>query len=136
MAGDRLRSHCGILAALALACLPATTGAQGSRVPVIAGQHAGLDACGTIGVVRGLDPMGDGFLAVRAGPASGHAMLDKAYNGYLLNICDERGKWLGVVYSHETEDCGVSTPWPRPGAYQGPCLSGWVYRNYVKDFAG
>jgi hypothetical protein len=89
MAGDRLRSHCGILAALALACLPATTVAQGSRVPVIAGQNAGLDACGTIGVVLGLDPRGS-----------------------------------------------VSTPWPRPGAYQGPCLSGWVYRNYVKDFAG
>lgn len=136
MFGDRFRRRLGAAAVLGLACLPLTAGAQGGRVPVIAGQYPDQDACGAVGVVRGLDPRGDGFLAVRAGPGSGYAMLDKVYNGYLLNICDERGKWLGVVYSHETEDCGVSTPWPQPGAYTGPCLSGWVFRNYVKDFAG
>lgn len=119
MAGDRLRSHCGILAALALACLPATTGAQGSRVPVIAGQHAGLDACGTIGVVRGLDPRGDGFLAVRAGPASGHAMLDKAYNGYLLNICVERGKWSAWSTPMRPRTAAYPRPGPGPAHIKG-----------------
>ena len=136
MVETRVSRRFGVLAALGLACLPASTVAQGGRVPVIAGQHPGEDACGSVGVVRGLDPQGDGFLAVRAGPGSGYTMLDKVYNDYLLNICDVRGKWLGVVYSHETEDCGVSSPWPRPAAYTGPCLSGWVFRNYVKDFAG
>jgi hypothetical protein len=131
-----LRRCLGILAALALACLPAAGAAQGSSVPVIAGQIRGYDACGSVGVVRGLDPRGDGFLAVRAGPGSDYAMLDKVYSDQLLNVCDDRGRWLGVVYSHETEDCGVSTPWPRPAAYTGPCRSGWVYRTYVKDFAG
>jgi hypothetical protein len=136
MLEGRSRRRASLLAGIALACLPSLTLAQSGRVDVIAGQNAGLDACGTVGVVRGLDPQGDGFLAVRAGPGSGYTMLDKVYNDYLLNICDTRGKWLGVVYSHETEDCGVSTPWPRPAPYRGPCRSGWVYGAYVKDFAG
>ena len=103
---DRRRRPYGILAALALACLPVATAAQ-QHVPVIAGQEPDYDACGSQGVVRGLDPHGDGFLAVRAGPGSGYAMIDKVYNGYILNLCDQRGQWLGVVYSHETMDCGV-----------------------------
>lgn len=126
----------GGLAVLAVACLPVATTAQQSRVPVIAGQDPGYDACGTVGVVRGLNPKGDGFLAVRAGPSGDYAMLDKVYNGYLVSICDQRGSWLGVVYSHDTMDCGVSTPWPRAGAYDGPCLSGWVFKKFVGDYAG
>jgi hypothetical protein len=126
----------GFIAALALACLPAATLAQDASVPVIAGQIHGYDACGLVGVVRGLDPRGDGFLAVRAGPGSNYDKIDEVYNDQRLTVCDDRGKWLGVVYSHESEDCGVSTPWPRPAAYTGPCRSGWVYRTYVKDFAG
>ena len=126
----------GFIAALALACLPAATLARDASVPVIAGQIHGYDACGLVGVVRGLDPRGDGFLAVRAGPGSTFAKVDEVYADQLLNVCDDRGKWLGVVYSHESEDCGVSTPWPRPATYTGPCRSGWVYRTYVKDFAG
>ncbi len=126
----------GILAALVLVCLPLASTAQQRAVPVIVGQNSGYDACGTVGVVRGLDPHGDGFLAVRAGPASSYAMLDKVYNGYLLYLCDQRGSWLGVVYSHETQDCGVETPWPRAAAYTGPCSWGWVYRKYVADYAG
>ena len=136
MAETKSMCRLGIVAALLFACLPATSVAQGARVPVIAGQIRGYDACGSVGVVRGLDPRGDGFLAVRAGPGSNYDMLDKVYSDQLLSVCDDRGKWLGVVYSHESEDCGVSTPWPRPAAYTGPCLSGWVYRTYVKDFAG
>jgi len=131
-----LKRRLDLIAALALACLPAATLAQDASVPVIAGQIHGYDACGLVGVVRGLDPRGDGFLAVRAGPGSTYAKVDEVYADQLLNVCDDRGKWLGVVYSHESEDCGVSTPWPRPAAYTGPCRSGWVYRTYVKDFAG
>lgn len=125
----------GILAAIALAGVSAAALAQ-QHVPVIAGKHPGYDACESVGVVAGLNPQGDGFLAVRAGPGTGYGMRDKVYNGYLLNICDQRGASLGVVYSHETQDCGVSTPWPAPAAYTGPCSSGWVHRNFVKDYAG
>ena len=129
------RSAFGLIAALALACLPAADSPPSASVPVIAGQIHGYDACGLVGVVRGLDPRGDGFLAVRAGPGSTFDKIDEVYDDQLLNVCDDRGKWLGVVYSHET---GLRrfTPWPRPAAYTGPCRSGWVYRTYVKDFAG
>jgi hypothetical protein len=136
MQETRLRPRFGILAALALTCLPAMTPAQSGRVPVMAGGNADFDACGSQGVVRGLDPQGDGFLAVRAGPGSGYTMLDKVYNGYILNICDERENWLGVVCSHETMDCRVGTPLPQARPYTGPCLFGWVFRKFVGDFAG
>lgn len=137
MVTARLKRPDGILAALMLACLPAATLAQDKSMPVMAGGDLDFDACGSQGLVRDLNPQdGDGLLAVRAGPGSGYAMQDKVYNGYVLNICDDRGQWLGVVYSHKTEDCGVGTPWPKARAYTGPCRAGWVFRKYVKDYAG
>jgi len=126
----------GLAAALVLTGLSVTALAQQPQVPVLAGGDADYDACGSQGVVRGLDPTGDGFLAVRGGPSSKYGMLDKIYNGYIVNLCDERGKWLGVVYSHESMDCGVGTPWPRRQAYNGPCRSGWVFRKFVAGYAG
>ena len=126
----------GLATALVLTGMSVTALAQQPQVPVLAGGEADYDACGSQGVVRGLDPNGDGFLAVRGGPSSKHGMLDKIYNGMIVNLCDERGNWLGVVYSHETADCGVGTPWPRRQAYSGPCRSGWVYRKFVADYAG
>jgi len=137
MVGTCSLRRIGILAALALACLPLTAAAQQSRVPVLVGQDGPeFDACGTQGRVRGLDAKGDGFLAVRAGPDSSYAMVGKVHSGDVLNICDQRGSWLGVVYSHDTKDCGVGTPWPRASTYDGPCLSGWVFDKYVAGFAG
>ncbi|WP_244462650.1 integron [Methyloceanibacter caenitepidi] len=126
----------GLAAALTLTGLSATALAQQPQVPVLVGGEADYDACGSQGVVRGLDPNGDGFLAVRGGPSSKYGMLDKIYNGMIVNLCDQRGSWLGVVYSHETRDCGVGTPWPRRQAYSGPCRSGWVYKKFVTDYAG
>ena len=125
-----------LTAALVLSGLSATALAHRPQVPIIAGGEEDFDACGSQGVVRGLDAGGDRFLAVRAGPSSKHAMLDKVFNGAILNLCDERGNWLGVVYSHETKDCGVGTPWARRQDFSGPCRSGWVDSKYVAGFAG
>jgi hypothetical protein len=125
-----------LTAALVLSGLSATALAQRPQVSVLAGGEEDFDACGSQGVVRGLDAGGDRFLAVRAGPSSKHAMLDKVFNGAILNLCDERGNWLGVVYSHETKDCGVGTPWARRQDFSGPCRSGWGYPKYVAGFAG
>ena len=125
-----------VTAALVLSGLSATALAHRPQVPIIAGGEEDFDACGSQGVVRGLDAGGDGFLAVRSGPSSKHAMLDKVYNGAILNLCDERRNWLGVVYSHETKDCGVGTPWARRQDFSGPCRSGWGYPKYVAGFAG
>lgn len=114
---------------------PAHGLAQQQQVPVIAGQNQGYDACGIVGEVTGLKPGGDGFLAVRAGPDTGYAMLDQLHNGDPVYICDQNGEWLGIVYPAQ-QDCGVSSPWPQAAPYNGPCYSGWVHRSFVREAAG
>lgn len=111
--------------------------AKPETVPVIAGQDAGLDACGAEGTVFGLDPNGNGYLAVRAGPGSHYAELDRLENGQSVFICDHKGKWLGIVYTHmPATDCGVARAWQKPAPYGGPCNVGWVYENWIKEIAG
>src|SRR3954449_12304238 len=51
------------------------------QIPVIIGGDAGYDACSSNGVVVGLDPNGDGFLAVKSGPGLSYPRIDKLYNG-------------------------------------------------------
>ncbi len=96
-----------------------------------------MDACGSIGVVRGLDPHGgDGFLAVKSGPGLTYPRIGKLYNGEQVYLCSDAGDWYGIVYSKRHQDCNVSTPWPQSSAYTGPCRSGWVYKRWVVPFAG
>jgi hypothetical protein len=123
---------------LAVVSVSAVTLAAIGSVPVIAGKEAELDACMTLGKVSGLDPHGDGFLAVRTGPGEVHQMVDTLAEGRHVYICDDRGTWLGIVYSNEPVDdgCGVTSPWPAPAPYAGPCRSGWVAARWIKDVAG
>lgn len=115
-------------------------GPAGLDVPIMAGGEPGLDACGTLGQVVGLDPNGDGDLSVRGGPGGPpHREIDRAYNGQAVAICDERGSWLAVVYAGATSrglDCGVATPWPVHRPYTGPCEYGRVHRRYIRFVAG
>jgi len=136
MIGTSTLCRIGILPAPALACLPHVASAQQSSVPVIASQGPSDEACGIVGIVRGLDLKGQGFLAVRAGPSSDSDMLDTVFKDDLLNICDQRAQWLGVVYSHETMNCDVGTPWARAAGYTGPCSWGRVSRKHVERYAG
>ncbi|MGH0260990.1 hypothetical protein [Sinorhizobium meliloti] len=106
------------------------------EVPIVIEADPGFDACGATGVVEGLNPSGDGFLAVRGGPGSNHAEIDRLYNGEQVYFCKENGEWLGVVYSKRRQDCNVSTPWISTQSYTGPCKSGWVHRNWVRLHAG
>jgi hypothetical protein len=121
-----------------MAVMSVETLAAVGTVPVIAGKAPDLDACMTLGKVSGLDPQDDGFLAVRTGPGEGHQLVDKLTEGRQVYICDDRGTWLGIVYSNEPVDdgCGVTSPWPAPGPYTGPCRSGWVAARWIKDVAG
>lgn len=48
------------------------------------------------GVVQGLDPHGDGFLAVRTGPGSQYRQIGSLYNGDHVSILDRQGQWLYV----------------------------------------
>jgi hypothetical protein len=105
-------------------------------VPIFVEGGTGLDACASVGVVAGLKADGDNFLAVRAGPGTDHVLLDKLVNGDRVFICGEQGPWLGIVYSKTERDCGISSPWPQSRAYTGPCLSGWVHRNWIQLMAG
>ena len=106
------------------------------QIPVIIGGDASYDACGSNGVVIGLDPNGDGFLAVKSGPGLSYPRIDKLYNGEQINICGETDSWFAVVYTRARRDCNVSTPWPIRLPYTGPCRSGWVFKRYVQVTAG
>lgn len=114
----------------------AMTVQAGGTVPVMVGGVAELDACGGRGEVRGLNPRGDNFLAVRTGPGSKYPMLDRLYNGNQVYVCDQYGEWIGIVYGEPMQDCGVSSPVPRRQPYQGPCQSGWAHRNWLVLIAG
>lgn len=107
-------------------------------VPVMAGGEPNLDACGTSGVIVGLDPRGDGFLSVRSGPGgSKFREIARVYNGMRVYICDQKGPWLAVVYSsNKNASCNVTTPWAKRKAYTGPCNYGWIHSKYVGGLAG
>jgi hypothetical protein len=106
-------------------------------VPVMVGGEPDLDACSGVGIVVGLNPDGDNFLAVRTGPGTGFAMLDKIHTGQQFFDCDRDGNWVGIVYSRDDQaECGVSTPIAERRPYAGPCNWGWVFRKYTRLIAG
>ncbi len=109
-------------------------------VPIMIGGDDEIDACGSTGEVKGLDPKGDGFLSVRSGPGGSHFReVDRLFNGNYVYICGESGPWLAVVYSNRRElggDCGVATPQRVRQAYSGPCRQGWIHSRYVRVVAG
>ncbi len=98
--------------------------------------EAVFDTCGSNGVVEGLNPHGDGFLAVRTGPGTAFEQIDSVYNGQQLFICASEGDWFQVIYTDYPVDCGVSTPGVNLRAYTGPCSKGWVHGNWVRGWAG
>ena len=108
------------------------------QVPIIipGSSNYDSDACFGVGVVKGLDPHGDGFLAVKGGPGLSYLRIDKLYNGEQVYLCTESGDWYGVVYSKARQDCNVMTPWPKSLPYTGPCRSGWVHSHWIEGVAG
>ncbi|MEX3008632.1 SH3 domain-containing protein [Hoeflea sp. TYP-13] len=101
-------------------------------VPVMMWADEDLDVC-SLGAVRGLDPNGDNFLAVRAGPGTGHRMLDKIHTDDHVWIFDENNGWFGVAYGSQDISC---SPIPADRPYDGPGRKGWVFGKYVKIIAG
>jgi hypothetical protein len=111
-------------ALLAVLIMSATAVGQEAHIrlqaPVIIQASDNSDACVSDGIVHGLDPSGDGFLAVKAGPGLRYNRIDKLYNGQQVYLCVEAGDWFGIVYTKARQDCNVSTPWPRSLPYTGP----------------
>jgi Bacterial SH3 domain len=64
--------------------------------------------------VTGLDPNGDGFLAVRTGPGTGHRKIDEIHNGDLVRTCATSGAWVGIYYGK-------------------PRRVGWVHGKWLVD---
>ncbi len=55
-------------------------------------------ACFGAAEVLGLDPDGDGFLAVRTGPGSEYAMIGQVHNGDRVGVYDRRGDWYAISF--------------------------------------
>ena len=68
-------------------------------------------------IVSGLDPEGDGFLAVRTGPGTGFPMVARLKNGAVVLTCAQSGPWIGVLY-------GASR------------TKGWVHGRWLVPYAG
>lgn len=131
---------CPFKASLAMlaVCLSSMSAWGQGVTPVLVGGETDLDASGSLGQVVGLDPAGDNFLAVRSGPSSRQAELDRLGPKRLVTVCDERGHWLGVVYAPEGSDadCCTGSPQVARKPYRGPCRSGWVHASHVEIVAG
>jgi hypothetical protein len=128
-----------VMAVAALAVLfGATAQAQQAKldVPIMVGGTE-LDACGSIAVVKGLDPAGDNFLSVRSGPGAGYREIDRLKTKDNVIICGEKGVWFAAIYPWTNKnDCKVGTPWPKRAPYTGPCKSGWIHSKFVEIIAG
>jgi hypothetical protein len=108
--------------------------AQTAR-PIKVGGDPDLPACGSMGKVEGLDPKGDGFLAVKAMPSLKSARIDKLTTGKHAYVCDFEGDWYGIIYSPAKQDCNLTKP-RRAGYYKGPCRWGWVHKRWFNPYAG
>jgi hypothetical protein len=112
----------------------AALAAAGSTVPVQVGGQADTDACSSQGQVKELDPKGDNFLSVRVGPGADFDEIDKLQTGDVVNLCDQRGGWHGIVYG--AKDCGVGKPMAKRIPYLGVCKTGWVSGKFIVAVAG
>ncbi|WP_425416496.1 hypothetical protein [Oricola indica] len=102
--------------------------------PVMVGGSIEWDACSGNGEVSGLNPQGDNYLSVRAGPSSDSAETDRLGAATGVFLCDEVDGWFGIVYG--SGGCGVTTPIEQRIEYEGYCRSGWVSKRYITITAG
>ena len=72
-------------------------------------------ACFGVAHVMGLNPRGDGFLAVRSGPGSNYRKIAEVYNGDRVGVYEKRGDWWAI--SHGSDD-----------------RLGWVHGNWLGNF--
>lgn len=67
-------------------------------------------------VVAGLDPNGDGFLAVRSGPGTEYRKIDELHNGDMVRTCASHGPWRGIYYGNPRRKGWAHGNWLIPGA--------------------
>lgn len=105
--------------------------AAGLDVPVLEHGGDGQMANCASSVVDGLNPAGDGFLAVRSGPGTEYRKIDELQNGSVVYTFDRRGAWVGIVYDVPSIECASTTTRPVPYATKG-----WVHGRWLRDRAG
>ncbi len=67
-------------------------------------------------IVSGLNPNGDGFLAVRTGPGTNYRKIDELHNGDTVRTCAQKGSWFGVYYGQPRRKGWVHGKWLVAGA--------------------
>ncbi len=135
--GLRASALIGLGFLLVLTLQPQPLHAQDTeRVAVSLASQPSMDPCPDRGEVQGLDPQGDGFLAVRTGPSTEREQVDELHNGDVVMLCDYQNGWHRVVYPGEGQEAAAclrsSDQMPEPGSVTGPCRSGWVHGNWVR----
>jgi hypothetical protein len=83
---------------------------------VCATQHD--SECYAVFEVRGLDPNGDGFLAVRTGPGTSYLIKDQIFNGDKVTVFlgEIRDQWYPIVYGNK--------------------VKGWANRRWLYQISG
>lgn len=128
----RIRNGLAASLVLAASAFVPVSQAQDLDVPIVERAQEDLDTC-ALGQVRRLKAQGDGFLAVRTGPASKFRKIDELHNGDRVWIFDQRGEWLGVAYGVEELSC---SPIERDRFLPDHGKSGWIHSNWVDVIAG
>lgn len=98
-----------------------------------------LDACGSYGVITGLNPDGDNFLSVRSAPSTDGEELDRITADTGVSLCESTLGWIGIVYENSGKEglgCETGSPVASVRPYRGPCRSGWVSERFVQVIAG
>lgn len=129
----------GLGVLLTLSLQPQQAEAQSpSRVNLARATESSTNSCSARGEIHGLDPRGDGFLAVRTGPSVDQKQVDELHNGDVVLLCDYRNGWHRVVYpgaGQRTAECSMSSA-QKPEPMSDRCRSGWVHGNWVKWVSG
>lgn len=133
-------STCGMLirmlaalATLSSASAGAAQGATPSRrsVPVVT-EGVDLSTCNTA-VITGLSTHSS--LRVRSGPSISHPAVGRLYQGQQIFTCNERGEWVGVVYS-SVGNCRPKGAVNRSSALPKGCRAGWAHERWINVTSG
>ncbi|MEO3387694.1 SH3 domain-containing protein [Mesorhizobium sp. CAU 1741] len=110
------RSLMALASALIISSLGLSALAQPLDVPFVVTPDGQMAGCAS-SVVAGLDPNGDGFLAVRSGPGTQYQKIGEVYNGDIVGTCDARGPWIAITHGQARR-------------------KGWVHGRWLRDHAG
>lgn len=136
-------SHMAIFCSLFLAISTGAKPSDAQPLDVTIYEQGGDGQMAECGLykVAGLNPNGDGFLAVRTGPGSNYRKFDELHNGdFVLAYDFSNSPWLGVIYGRDQEvlksdtGCGFIGNGKRPLPYPGK--KGWIHSNWLELVAG